>query len=156
MLFRSDYIAKQKKAVYTTGYAENPFGRRRYFFKSPIQSVMKAQERESVNFPVQSTVADLLYLAMGNFMQYRVDHPHLRYRLMLPFHDAVYLQVWWEDVHEVIDKVIPYCMVDNASVPSIDLRLQTDAECMYHWEHKDKNPDVIIAESLADYFKTNG
>jgi len=64
--------------------------------------------------------------------------------------------VWWEDVHEVIDKVIPYCMVDNASVPSIDLRLQTDAECMYHWEHKDKNPDVIIAESLADYFKTNG
>ncbi len=45
------YVDYQKWCVKGYGFAENPFGRRRYFFQSPNNSVMKAQERESVNFP---------------------------------------------------------------------------------------------------------
>jgi len=47
----AEYIDRQHHAVYDPGYAENPFGRRRYFFFSKYNGVMAAQKRESVNFP---------------------------------------------------------------------------------------------------------
>jgi len=46
-----EYMERQRAAVYNPGYAENPFGMRRYFFDSSSKSVMSAQERASVNFP---------------------------------------------------------------------------------------------------------
>lgn len=66
----------------------------------------------------------------------------------MPFHDAVYLEVWWEHVDEVVKEVVPYCMEQQAGVPSLGLHLRADIETMFHWGHKVK-PDEAIAESLA-------
>lgn len=131
-----EYIEQQHAAVYNPGYAENPFGMRRYFFHSPLSGVMKAQEREAVNFPIQSTVSNILYLALYELAKYKQAHQNVDYRTLLPFHDAAYLLVHHSWVRHVSEEVIPYCMEVKARVPSIGLQLQTDQEFMINWGHK--------------------
>jgi len=87
-------------------------------------------------------------MAGSNFMRYKASHPHLDYRVIMPLHDAIYLEVWWEHLQEVMETAVPYCMVEHAYAPSIDLRLGIDIETMFHFGHKVK-PQEAIAESLA-------
>jgi DNA polymerase I-like protein with 3'-5' exonuclease and polymerase domains len=142
-----EYIERQHKAVLEPGYAENPFGRRRYFFPSELGSVMASQRRESVNFPIQSTVAEVLYLAMYNLAKYKEDHKDIDYEIILPFHDAVYLHAKCNHAKRIVEEVVPECLVKNASAPSIGLELQADVETMFHWGHKVSLNDAVV-ESL--------
>lgn len=144
-----DYVDFQKSEVENTGYAENPYGRRRYFFESESQTVMKAQERESVNFPIQSCIADTLPIAMMNFVKYREEHSEHKYKVLLPFHDAIYLHVPIAEVYDVVNKVVPLCMTERAEIPNIGLKLQTDCDVYYHWEEKTTISGAIAQSLMA-------
>lgn len=143
-----EYMNRQRRAVYEPGYAENPFGMRRYFFDSTNGGVMSSQERASINFPIQSCVANILQLAMGNFAKYKELYPYAPFHVMCPFHDAVYSIVHHTFAQEYAEKVVPWAMEEMAQVPSIGLKLKTDVEFEYHWSHP-VSLEEAIAESLA-------
>ncbi len=144
-----EYMDRQRAAVYSPGYAENPFGMRRYFFDSPSRSVMAAQERASINSVIQSTVSGILHLAMGNFAHYKELYPTAPFHVMAPFHDAVYSVVHYSFVDQYANEIVPWAMEEMAQVPSIGLKLKTDIEYEYHWSHA-TTKELAIAESLAD------
>ncbi len=143
-----EYTERQRAAVYNPGYAENPFGMRRYFFDSPNRRVMTAQERCSINAPIQSTVANILQLAMGNLAHYKELYPTAPFHVFAPFHDATYSIVHHTFAEQFAKEVIPWAMEEMAQVPSIGLKLKTDVEFEYHWSHP-VSLEEAIAESLA-------
>lgn len=118
-------------------YIETPWGRRRHFYVAESESVMAAQERECVNFPIQSTVADALNTALFNLWAYRKQHPEYTYDILLAIHDAVILEVPVEQVTDVVEHILPLCMVHGAEIPasvrSPSFKLGIDPEVMLRW-----------------------
>ncbi len=118
-------------------YIETPWGRRRHFYVSESESVMAAQERECVNFPIQSTVADALNTALYNLWAFRRMHPEISYDILLAIHDAVILEVPIAQIEPVVDHVLPLCMVHGAEIPasprSPAFKLGIDPEVMLRW-----------------------
>lgn len=84
------------------GYQRNYFGRTRRFIKSSDPVLMAQQERESMNFPFQSLVADCLSLFMFRLWNHP-DKERLGYRIILSIHDAVWLEVPERSVSNCID-----------------------------------------------------
>ena len=131
-------------------YIQNPWGRRRHFHLSDRPQTMAAQEREGINFDIQSTVAGALDRAVFNLLAYRKLHG-MRYRLTLGIHDAVLAEVPYEEVEEYIETVLPLCMVHGTQVPatsySPSFKLDIDPEIMFRWSetpsHKDLAPTGI-------------
>ena len=117
----------------------NPWGRRRRFYVSPSQSVMAAQEREAVNFPIQSTVAEALSKALFNLYQYRRLHPAYNFKILLAIHDAILFDVPVEILDEFIDSVLPLCMVHGVEIPSCAFygspafKLDIDSDITLRW-----------------------
>lgn len=97
---------------------------------------------------IQSTVAGVLQLAMGNFAKYKRMYPRAPFHVMCPFHDAVYSIVHHTFAQQYAEMIVPWAMEEMAQVPSIGLRLKTDVEFEYHWSHPVPLEDAIT-ESLA-------
>lgn len=130
-------------------YLSNPYGRRRRFYVASHRDrgQIAALKREAVNFPIQSTVADTLNVALANFYAYlRMWPGEASYKILLAVHDATLLEVPDEYVDIVINKVIPMCMSAGAIVPSwqptpewkptTPFQLDTDVEVYLRWgEH---------------------
>lgn len=91
----------------TKGYQFNYFGRCRRFIKATDEDVRQKQQRESVNFPFQSMVAECL-----NILAYRLqtirDELKLDFRILLPWHDALVVEAKSEIAKEIAESVIPY------------------------------------------------
>lgn len=118
-------------------YIETPWGRRRHFYPSDSNSIMAAQEREAVNFPIQSTVADALNVALFNLWYYKRLHPEVEYDICLAIHDAVMLEVPIEMIGVVLKEVLPACMVHGVEVPATPrsqaFHLDIDPEVGFRW-----------------------
>jgi len=147
------YVDYCKSRVEDPGWIENPYGRRRRFVQQGEQSFIAAQQRECINFCIQSTVADTLNTALINFWWWRRLHPGAaEYRILLPVHDAVMLECRPESLEIVLDKVIPECMVAGAVVPAWrpdgmpvrrSFKLDTDVKFGLRWgEHAD--PETLM------------
>jgi len=134
------YIEWCKQRVRTAPhYIQNPWGRRRHFYLSDSDATMAAQEREGINFTIQSTVAGALDKAVFNLWTYRRMHG-LRYRLILGIHDAVLAEVPFGEVEHYMDVALPLCMVHGTEVPASEIspsfKIDTDPEIMFRWsEH---------------------
>lgn len=145
-----EFIEDCHARVYNPGYVETPFGRRRYFRFTRDEAVRKEQERQSVNHPIQGTVADVLHLALINAYYYRIESG-LHYRTILPIHDALMFEVPVEEAQVVHDDVIPLCMHYGTEIPHINFKLAIDREFSYRWGEKTKTLEDAIALSKKAY-----
>lgn len=141
------YVDMCKRSVLDPGILYNPYGRCRRFFGIDVtdRSFVAACQRELVNFPIQSTVADALNRARVNFYYWRRFNPGLcDYKILLAIHDAMLLAVPGEQADVLIDRVIPECMTYGSVVPSWipcsywtptkEFTLDTDIEYGVRWQ----------------------
>ena len=154
------YVDYCKDRVLKPGWIETPYGRRRRFISVGEDSFLAAQQREGINFTIQSTVADTLNVALINFYWWRKINPgKADYRLLLPVHDAVLLECRPQCLEVVLKEVIPQCMTSGAVVPQWkpgcttgdrparkSFCLETDIEFGIRWGDKAKK---VKAELLA-------
>lgn len=93
----------------TPGWVRNCFGRLRRGTYSADLQVQGELERQFLNFPFQSMVADAVSIAMHNLY---ADEARARigYNVVLQIHDAVILEVPIQYIQEVYDVVLPRCM----------------------------------------------
>ena len=117
-------------------YIQNPWGRRRHFQLVDNERVMAAQEREGINFDIQSTVAGALDRAVFNLWAYRKQHG-MKYKPTLGIHDAVLAAVPFDEVEHYMDVVLPVCMVHGTQIPATPIsptyKLDIDPEIMFRW-----------------------
>ena len=141
----SEWIRKTKAAVINPGYVVSPWGRHRHFPKTDDTRIRAGYGRESVNAMVQGTVADCMAASLHLFQVYRTLRPDLEYRLLISLHDAVYLECPPSQVGDMIDEVIPACMVHGLEVPKIGLHYTLgDIDIYENWEQKVK-PERLLA-----------
>ena len=153
----SDYVDWCKQHVNNPPhYLETPWGRRRHFYMSPNKSVMAAQEREAVNFPIQSTVADALNMALFNLWAFRRQHPEYAFRILMSIHDAVLLEVPIGIIGPVVDDILPACMVHGARIPqgerNVSFQLDIDSEVMFRWGETPKRKELEQAGVPEQYW----
>lgn len=126
-------------------YIQNPWGRRRHFHLSEVKSTMAAQEREAINYNIQSTVAGALDRAVFNLWAYRKMHG-MKYKLILGIHDAVLAAVPYEEVEHYMDVVLPTCQIYGAQIPASEIspsyRLDIDPEIMFRWSETPSRKDL--------------
>jgi uracil-DNA glycosylase family 4 len=121
-----------KDAVLDPGYVENPFGRRRRFYAKNVrdESVIAAMKRESGNFPIQSTVADIMSRALYRLWAYKIS-ANANYDLLLAIHDAIMIQCPEENVDSAV-AILQQCM-EGVVVPYHNFSLSTDITIMSRW-----------------------
>jgi uracil-DNA glycosylase family 4 len=165
------YMNMCRESVVNPGYMENPFGRRRRFYHTQDRGIRGKQEREAMNFPIQSTVADVLNRAVYNFWAYRKFSQFSRevraasgledvykpcdYRICLGVHDALIFEVPYASVETLIEHVGPLCMTKLASVPatstSPSFSLETDADVMFRWGEK-PDPNALASAGIPEKY----
>jgi len=102
------------------GWLRNCFGRYRRFIKTSDQAAMGELERQALNFPFQSMVADAVSIAL----YWLKNHPRkaeLGFKIVLQIHDAIVLEVPTRSLDIVCDEILPECMVDRVSFRACDL-----------------------------------
>lgn len=112
-----NYVEMCKTSVMFPKWLDNPFGRRRRFSWGSDKSRNAAQQREAVNFPIQSTVAELLNRASYLLWLAHSVYPELKFRIVLGIHDALILEVPGEEVPFIVDELLPCCMSELDEVP---------------------------------------
>jgi len=116
------YFQECKSRVKTPGWVCNAFGRFRRFASSNDRAVIAEYERQSMNFPIQSCVADAVSRALDHIYNYRKTAPSgMTYDIILQVHDAVILEVPYECVPWVVDEVLPTCMSNRVNIYSCKL-----------------------------------
>ncbi len=105
------FFAECRYRVSAPGWLVNCFGRYRRFPQTDDRSLLGDFERQAMNFPIQSMVADAVSGALHYLYNYRsqVEIPDM-YRMLLQVHDAILLEVPYEHVDFVAKSVFPYCM----------------------------------------------
>lgn len=147
------YVDFCKSSVLAPAYIENPYGRRRRFVISEDEAFMAAQQREGVNFPIQSTVADTLNSAMFNMWKWRKQNPgRARYTILLAVHDALVLEVPVDSLEVVCYEALPVSMSFGAvvpawqagpgGVPTPSFALDIDIEVMLRWGEHSESEDL--------------
>lgn len=123
-----NFMRQCKDQVYKPGYIVSPFGRKRRFIITRDKAMMAYQERQACNFPIQSTVADVLNCACIRLMEARgTDYPLEAYKLVLCIHDSVLLSVPNEYVDLVTNEVLPNCM-GNVQIPNYGFSIPIEIE----------------------------
>jgi uracil-DNA glycosylase family 4 len=116
------YFQECKSRVKTPGWVCNAFGRYRRFAPTTDRSVIAEYERQSMNFPIQSCVADAMSRALDHIYEYRKSAPSgMWYDIILQVHDAVILEVPYECVSWVVENVLPSCMSNKVDIYSCHL-----------------------------------
>lgn len=112
------YFEECRERSQDPGYIVNCFGRYRRFTKTSERDVAGEQQRQAMNFPVQSAVADAMSRALDHLYWYRLEaeDPELWYDIVLQVHDAVVLEVPVNCVDWVVNSVIPECMSNRVDV----------------------------------------
>ena len=114
-----EYVLMCQGAVKDPGWLANPYYRRRRFVAHDTDAALAAQQREAVNFPIQSTVADVMNTAAQNFYWWRSLNPRLAtYKILLAIHDAAMLEVPVEYLEVVTKQTVPQCMRYGSVVPA--------------------------------------
>jgi hypothetical protein len=86
--------------------------------QSTEREVVGEQQRQAMNFPIQSAVADAMSRALDYlyFYRFEVEDPSLWYDIVLQVHDAVVLEVPCSCVDWVVNEVLPTCMTKRVGV----------------------------------------
>ena len=137
-----DYVEACHAAVMNPGYVETAYGRRRYFYPTDNEALLKAYEREATNMPIQGTTGDALSLALVNLQMYR-NMTGMKFKIILPVHDAIFLDVPVDEAVRVADEVLPRCMRDLVLIPNTKLYLDVDVEMCRRWGEKMKREEAI-------------
>jgi uracil-DNA glycosylase family 4 len=132
-----------KESVFRPGHIITPWGRWRHFVEVQDNRVMAAQQREACNFPIQSTVADTVSRAILKLWRER-NKRNMRFRIVLQVHDAILLEVPYEEVREA-QQLLKWAMTDVV-VPGCGLRYGVDMGLFQRWNEK---IDPKLAESLG-------
>jgi uracil-DNA glycosylase family 4 len=128
------------------GWIRSCFGRYRRCIPTDDLRAMGELERQFLNFPFQSMVAD----ATSYALYYLYHHPRreeLGYKIVLQIHDAVVLEVPVRSLDVVYNEILPECMVDRISFRACDLdgrpypdspeyRFTIDEEACIRWGEK--------------------
>ena len=70
------------------GWLRNAFGRYRRFPATRDREVLAEFERQAMNFPIQSLIADAMNCAMSQLYRYRDKH-QLNFKFLLQIHDSL-------------------------------------------------------------------
>ena len=84
---------------------------------------------------IQGTVADALSVALYNVHLHR-QMTGMKYKIVLPVHDAIFLDVPVDEYERVTQEVLPECMDKGVYIPNTGLRLGIDIETMRRWGEK--------------------
>jgi DNA polymerase I-like protein with 3'-5' exonuclease and polymerase domains len=138
-------------------YVENAYGRRRYFSKTDDTGLLAAYKRQAQNSPIQGTVGDMLNLALINIRQYR-DAAGLQFKLVLPVHDAIFIEAPVHEARHIYQDVMPACMSDLIPVPGTKLVIRADVSIVKRWGEKMKLDEAIefAEEELRQLNATKG
>lgn len=82
-----EYRASIESSIKTLHRVSNPFGRTRYF----PGTVSKKMLREGYNFPIQSTIADIMHIKMAMLWDEIKSIPD--WKIVLQLHDAIFIEV---------------------------------------------------------------
>ncbi len=109
------YLEECKRRVRDEGWLCNFFLRYRRFVRSRDRAVISEQEREAMNFNIQSTVADAVNVALYNMLEYRRTHPDVVFRILLQIHDAVLVECPVEHL-PAVQQMLQDCMSTNVPI----------------------------------------
>lgn len=110
----------------------NCFGRFRRFPRATDAQVLGDFERQAMNFPIQSAIADAVSRAVDHLMVYRREHPEVDFNIALQIHDALLLEVPAEHVAQVVDDVLPTCMCKQVPIYPTDMNGVPSGDGPYH------------------------
>jgi uracil-DNA glycosylase family 4 len=121
----------------------NSFMRRRRFPRTRDRKQLGDYEREAMNFPIQSLIADVVTRAIRNFYDYREKHG-MKFRIALQIHDALLFSVPYDEVDRFVKEVLPACMrnveiwprsLDGKKLPHVKepYRLGFDVDISENW-----------------------
>ena len=102
------------------GWVRTYFGRYRRFIPTSDRAAMGELERQCLNFPFQSLVADAISTALYHLYTHERKR-ELGYKIVLQIHDAVILEVPARSLDAVCDQILPECMVEKVSFKRCDL-----------------------------------
>ena len=108
------YLVSCQDRVLNPGYVETPWGRRRYFPRTHDQMTIMANQREAMNMPVQSTVADTMRIACSRMLDER-DRLGLKTKIAIQIHDAL-MTVTPEDEVDIVKDMFVRIM-GNIPIP---------------------------------------
>ena len=75
-----------------------------------------------MNFPIQNLVADAMSLSLGNLYRYRRQHSlDGVFSMRMQIHDAVIMSVPISHARQVVDEILPECMVRQVPLFATDL-----------------------------------
>jgi uracil-DNA glycosylase family 4 len=155
-----------RRRVTDPGWIRTYFGRMRRFIPTDDERVMGELERQALNFPMQSAVADAVSLAL----HYIYTHPRrsaLGYRIVLQIHDAVVLEVPTRSVDEVYHRILPECMTERVSFKSCTLdgtpysdspeyRFGTERKVFFRWGERLTHGQCDRLKISREYGKPDG
>jgi uracil-DNA glycosylase family 4 len=109
-----------RERVETPGWVRNCFGRYRRFIKSSDRKVQGDLERQALNFPFQSMVADAISKSLDH-LYYHPMKAELGYNILLNIHDAIVLEVPIRSLDYVYNELLDDCMVARVPFQACDL-----------------------------------
>ncbi len=110
--YLDQFLDSCRKRVRTHGWMCNSFGRYRRFSYTSDRQAAGEMERQSMNFTIQSGIADAVSRSLDYLYHYRETH-NVKYKLIMQIHDAILLEVPYNYVEEACEKVLPECMIHN-------------------------------------------
>ena len=143
---RANRKPRQNSEVNYEGWLVNCFGRYRRF--PPVAEDDRGLQgefgRQAMNFPIQSMIASVVSRAMGYLYQARSDTGDSGlFKILLQIHDAVLLEVPYENVKFVAEEILPFAMrecvpiyptdLDGAATTKEPYYLGIEADMMLHW-----------------------
>lgn len=147
--------------TYDEMFMMNCFGRARRFRPTTDRKVSGDQERQGMNYPIQSLVADAMSRALDH-LYFKRDAYGLHYKIVLQIHDAVILEVPVDEIDAVYDRVLPECMTDLVDIRPCDLdglpinddvyHLGIDREVYLQWGEKLTNLDQAQKLGIPERF----
>lgn len=131
-VYQDEVRARVKKP----GFIRNCFGSyRRFYLRTSNQEEVAQAEREALNFPCQSGVADAIGRAMYNFYTYP-ERERYGYRLCMNNHDALAFIVPEATVDEFVGKVIKECMQEKVRFRACDLDGNPVSNELYYFAYE--------------------
>jgi DNA polymerase-1 len=125
--FLKDLVVYAKRV----GYAETPFGRRRYLPELSSSKYMIRQfgERVAMNMPIQGAAADIMKMAMVSVYK-ELKKRGLKSRMILQVHDELLIDAPEEEVEEV--KLLLKDCMENVVKLSVPIPVSVSAG--YCWD----------------------
>ncbi len=139
------FLEGQRQKVYDQGFIVTPYGRIKHLYEMEDHGAQAAQEREAINFSIQSTVGDLLRAAMLKFQQVR-DEVGIQAWLCPDLHDAMYAYCVGSDVRLLIEKVLPAAL--GTAIPGLNLVLDYEVSLYCRWG-EEPTENALIARGVS-------